>query len=137
MTGVQTLCSSDLKTQKGRQKVFSEYVGKGTEGDRYIIPAKNNSSIQAIKKEVFNKDGSSEGEAWFLQQKSGSSFKDISQGYSNIKFIAEDLGYTTPKEDSGQITSENTVIYPDNVGAMTEEQQNAARLGKLPIKKKN
>ena len=127
----------EVKTQKGRQKVFSEYVGKGTEGDRYIIPAKNNSSIQAIKKEVFNKDGSSEGEAWFLQQKSGSSFKDISQGYSNIKFIAEDLGYTTPKEDSGQITSENTVIYPDNVGAMTEEQQNAARLGKLPIKKKN
>ena len=85
---------------KDREKVFSEYIDKGTEGDRYTIPAKNNSSIQAIKKEAFNKDGKSEGDAWFLQQKSGSSWKDISPGYSDIKFIAENLGYTIPKSGS-------------------------------------
>lgn len=90
----------EVETQKGRQKVFSEYVGKGTEGDRYTIPAKNNSSIQAIKREGFDKDGNSEGNAWFLQQKRGGSFKDISPGYTDVKFIAEDLGYTIPKSAS-------------------------------------
>ena len=90
----------EVETQKGRQKVFSEYVGKGTKGDRYTIPAKNNSSIQAIKREVFDDTGNSQGDAWFLQQKSGGSFKDISPGYTDVKFIAEDLGYTIPKSVS-------------------------------------
>ena len=97
MTYAQT---EKVKTQKDRQKVFSEYAGKGTEGDRYTIPAKNNSSIQAIKKEDFDDAGNSKGEAWYLQQKSGNSFRDISPGYTDIKFLAEDLGYTIPKSAS-------------------------------------
>ena len=89
-----------------REKVFSEYVGKGTEGDRYTIPAKNNSGIQAIKREEIDKDGKIVKTAWYLQQKSGGSFKDISQGYSDVKFIAEDLGYTIPKSKEGEIELE-------------------------------
>jgi len=134
MTYAQT---EKVKTQKDRQKVFSEYAGKGTEGDRYTIPAKNNSGIQAIKREEIGDDGKIVKTAWYLQQKSGGSWKDISQGYSDVKFIAEDLGYTIPKskndkKDSSQITSENTVLDPNNVGAMTEKQQEEARINKLP-----
>jgi hypothetical protein len=36
------------------------------------------------------------------------------------------------KKDSSQITSENTVLDPSNVGVMTEEQQKEARIKKLP-----
>ena len=36
------------------------------------------------------------------------------------------------KKDSSQITSENTVLDPSNVGAMTEKQQKEARIKKLP-----
>ena len=78
---------------------------------------------------------------WVIEQKNGEKRINIAEYKSkDFQRLADQLGFDFAgkknKEDSGQITSENTVIYPDNVGAMTEEQQNAVRLGKLPIQEK-
>ena len=112
-----------------REKVFSEYVGKGTEGDRYTIPAKNNSGIQAIKREEIDEDGKIVKTAWYLQQKRGGSFKDISQGYSDVKFIAEDLGYTIPESKNDNDSADEGKIELEFVnGELETVAQARARL---------
>ena len=79
-----------------------------------------------------------ESKSWAVQQKNGNKWEDLSfiKNPSDYKKLALELGYDFDekenKKDSSQITSQNTVLDPNNVGAMTEEQQNEARIKKLP-----
>lgn len=118
---------------------LQKWDGKGTPPVTTISSAINK-DIQARWLVPTNLNGDPiEGEEgkWVIEQKNGEKRKNIAE-YDRKDFqrLADQLGFDFAgkknKEDSGQITSENTVIYPDNVGAMTEEQQNAVRLGKLP-----
>ena len=80
-----------FQEEKRRVKVFNKAIKEGVKGDTAIIYSLNDPNIQAIRKE------DSEGnKRWYLQQKSAQGkFLDVSKGgYSNIKYLADVLGYT-------------------------------------------
>ncbi len=83
-----------LQEEKRRVKVFNKTIEEGVEGDAAIIYSLNDPNIQAILKE-----DSKGNKGWFLQQKSAQGkFLNIGGGreggYSNIKYLADVLGYT-------------------------------------------
>ena len=83
-----------LQEEKRRIKVFNKTIKEGVKGDVPIIYSLNDPNIQAIRKE--DDDGK---KRWFLQQKSaqGKFFiigGEREGGYSNIKYLADVLGYT-------------------------------------------
>lgn len=83
-----------LQEEKRRIKVFNKTIEEGIKGDVPIIYSFNDPNIQAIRKK--DKNGNT---GWFLQQKSAQGkFLDVTDdGYSNIKFLSDALGYPKPQ----------------------------------------
>jgi hypothetical protein len=119
-----------LQEEKRRIKVFNKTIKEGVEGDTAIIYSLNDPNIQAIRKE--DKKGN---KGWFLQQKSAQGkFLNIGgeqeEGYSNIKYLSDVLGYTIDEAKDNKSKASAVDKYLNRVENINRGKEGEIKLSK-------